>query len=277
MPLPEDGSAEVAGVPLPAGQRIYGWMEDYADIEIPAAWVTSSPMADAGDAWLALSAAHAETGLVPVLLSRVSYLADMPGYTGEEITGEAFMLAGAQDAGLIDAKSAEAILAAGWDTGEDVLDSYLAETRAPFGLEFPGLAPAEDARLPDGRLRAAVAAYQPAFLGLVVADRPADVPAAAGWTGFGVDWLGSPDARCLEVSAVLRSWETRFGARPLRIGSDIILRVLVERPPSTFEAAIRVAAEHVAFAAEYGRYSGQPISELAADLVGAPVWHFWWD
>ena len=236
MPLPEDGPAEVAGVSLPAGQRIYGWMDDGADIEIPAAWVTSEPMADAGEAWLALSAAHAETGLVPVLLSRAGNM--------EGISGEAFMLCGAQ---------------------------------APFGLEFPGLAPAEDARLPDARLRAAVAAYQPAFLGLVAAGRPADVPAAAGWTGFGVDSPGSADARCLEVSAVLRSWETRFGARPLRIGSDMILRVLVERPPSTFEAAIRVAAEHLAFGDEYGRYSGQPISELAADLVGAPVWHFWWD
>ena len=269
VPLPEDGPAEIAGVSLPAGQRIYGWLEDDADSEIPAAWVTSAPMAAAGDAWLALSAAHAETGLVPVLLSRAGNM--------EGISGEAFMLSGVQDIALIDTKSPEGILAEGWDIGEGVLDSYLAETRAPFGLEFPGLAPAEDARLPDARLRAAVAAYQPAFLGLVAASRPADVPAAAGWTGFGVDGPGSPEARCLEVSAVLRSWEARFGARPLRIGSDMILRVLVERPPSTFEAAIRVAAEHLAFGDEYGRYSGQPISELAADLVGAPVWHFWWD
>ena len=183
VPLPEDGPAEIAGVSLPAGQRIYGWMEDGADIEIPAAWVTSEPMADAGDAWLALSAAHAETGLVPVLLSRAGNM--------EGISGEAFMLCGVQDIALIDTKSPEGILAEGWDIGEGVLDSYLAETRAPFGLEFPGLAPAEDARLPDARLRAAVAAYQPAFLGLVAAGRPADVPAAAGWTGFGVDGPGS--------------------------------------------------------------------------------------
>ena len=267
VPLPEDGPAEIAGVSLPAGQRIYGWMDDWADIEIPAAWVTSGPMADAGDAWLALAAAHAETGLVPVLLSRADNM--------EGISGEAFALCGAQDAALIDAKNPESILTEGWDVGDD-FDAYLAEKLAPFGPDFPGLAPAEDARLPDARLRRAVAAYQPAFLGLVAAGRPADVPAAAGWTGFGVDGSGL-DARCLEVAAVLRSWESRFGARPLRIGSDMILRVLVERPPSTFEAAIRVAAEHVAFADEYGRYSGQPIYELAAELVGAPVWHFWWD
>lgn len=268
--LPEDGPALIAGIQLPAGQRIYGWDDDVTDIEIPLGWVTDSPVADAGDTWLALSAAHAETGLVPVLLSRDPQMR-------EEISGEAFMLGGGADVGLIGTKSAETILARGWDTGADSLDPYLAEVRAPFALEFPGLAEAERVRLPDAALRAAVATHQPAFLGLVVARRPADAPAAVGWTGFGVDSPASPQARCLEVAAVLRSWETRFGARPLRIGSDMILRVLVERPPSTFEAAIRVAAEHIAFGDEYGRYSGQPISELAAELVGKPVWHFWWD
>jgi hypothetical protein len=267
-PLPEDGPALIADVQLPAGHRIYGW--DVADSSIPLAWVTDSPMAEAGYAWLALSGAHAETGLVPVLLSRAPQM-------GEEVSGEAFMLGGGADVGLIDTKNAETILAQGWDTGQDILDSYLAEARAPFGLEFPGLAEAEVDSLPEAALRAAVGTHQPAFLGLVAASRPADVPAAVGWTGFGVDSPASPEARCLEVAAVLRSWETRFGARPLRIGSDMILRVLVERPPSTFEAAIRVAAEHIAFGDEYGSYSGQPISELAAELVGKPVWHFWWD
>ena len=57
----------------------------------------------------------------------------------------------------------------------------------------------------------------------------------------------------------------------------MILRVLVERPPATVNAVTQVAAEHVAFADEYGRYSGQPLHELAAELVRKPIWHFWWD
>ena len=57
----------------------------------------------------------------------------------------------------------------------------------------------------------------------------------------------------------------------------MILRVLVERPPATPEAATQVAAEHVAFADEYGWYSGQPLQEHAAELVRKPTWHFWWD
>lgn len=267
--LPEDGPAVIAGVQLPAGRRIHGWEDDVTDITVPLAWVTDQPMDDAGDAWLALYAAEDTGGLVPVLLSRDA--------AAEEVSGEAFALGGGADTGLLDAMSAATILAGRWDTGEDSLGPDLAQVRSPFGLEFPGLAEAEQGRLPEATLRAAVATHQPAFLGLVVAPRPADVPAAVGWTGFGADSPGTPQARCLEVATVLRSWETRFGARPLRIGSDMILRVLVERPPSTFEAAIRVAAEHVAFGDEYGRYSGEPISELAAELVGKPVWHFWWD
>jgi len=270
VPLPVDGPALVADVQLPAGQRIYGWEDDVTDVGIPLAWVTARPMTDAGNAWLALSAAHAETGLVPVLLYRARQM-------GEEVSGEAFMLGGGADVGLVDTMSAETILKRGWDTGDDFLDPYLAQTRAPFGLEFPGLAEAERGRLPEATLRAAVAAHQPAFLGLVAAPRPADVPATVGWTGFGIDWPGTAEARSLQISTVLRSWETRFGARPLRIGSNMILRVLVERPPSTFGAAIRVAAEHLAFADECNGRSGYSVSDLAADLVGKPVWHFWWD
>jgi Domain of unknown function (DUF4253) len=74
---------------------------------------------------------------------------------------------------------------------------------------------------------------------------------------------------------VLRSWEARFGARLLRIGADSTLRVLVERPPVTVDAAQRVAAEHIAFADE-PRQSGS-VADLGEALIGAPIWSFWWD
>jgi Domain of unknown function (DUF4253) len=278
--LPEDGPAQIGPVSLPVGQRIYGMPVPLfirqrfgiADNSQQAvAWVTSRPMADAGEAWLALCEAHPRTGLVPVLLSRVGYASQ------RSITGEAFGLYGAQDVSLIDSMSAQTVLEAGWDVGEDYLDPDLAEERAPFGEEFPGLAPTEETRLPEATLREAVTAEEPAFLGLVAARRPADIPAAVGWSVFGSDTPWSPQARSLEIAAVLRSWEARFGARPLRIGSDAILRVLVERPPSTLEAATGVAAEHFAFADQCGDGSAYTVRDLAELLVGEPVWHFWWD
>jgi hypothetical protein len=89
----------------------------------------------------------------------------------------------------------------------------------------------------------------------------------------------------LRISAVLRSWEARFGARLLGTGSDVALRVLIERPPATLEAATAVAAEHFAFAAECrvtggwypGDHGARSVGELAECLAGSPLWRFWWD
>jgi hypothetical protein len=278
--LPEDGPAQVGSVPLPVGQRIYGmpvplFIRQEAGIadnsQQAVAWVTSRPMADAGDAWLALCRAHPRTGLVPVLLSGVGQVSQ------GSITGETLGFFGAQDVSLLDSVSAQAVLAEGWYMGEAYLDPDLAAERAPFGAQFPGLSPAEQTRLPEAALLEAVIAEGPAFLGLVAAGRPADVPAVVGWSVFGSDSPFSPQARCLEIAAVLRSWEARFGARPLRIGSDSILRVLVGRPPGTLEAATRVAAEHFAFADQCADGSASTVRDLAELLVGEPVWQFWWD
>jgi hypothetical protein len=279
--LPEDGPATIAGVQLPAGERIYGWSYQISvrdgrpfprsvRSQTPAAWVTSRPMADAGDAFLALSGAHARTGLVPVLFS--------PSRGADTASAGAFGVHGREDLSLLDAMSAQAVLAGYWEVDpEEFAELDMADQRAPFGPDFPGLAPAEQTRLSEDRLRSAAASEEPAFLALVVAGRPADVPAAVGWSVFGSDSPGRPDARSLQISTVLRSWETRFGARPLRIGGDSILRVLVERPPSTLETATALAAEHLAFADECDGRNGYSVSRLARILVGKPVWQFWWD
>jgi hypothetical protein len=280
VPLPEDGPAQVGPVSLPVGQRIYGMpmplfirqrhgIPDNSQRAV--AWVTSRPLDDAGDVWLALHEEYPRTGLVPVLLSRAAHDSQ------SDIAGDAFGFYGAQDVSLIDSMSVQAVLEAGWDTGEDDLDPDLAEERAPFGTEFPGLAPAEGTPLPGATLRTGVTVEGPALLGLVAATRPADIPAAVGWSVFGSDTPWSPEARSLQIAAVLRSWDDRFGARPLRIGSDSILRVLVERPPSTLKAATRVAAEHFAFADERGENSSYTLRDYAELLIGEPVWHFWWD
>lgn len=266
--LPEDGPALIAGIQLPAGQRIYG-MES-GDEMPPIAWATSRTMADASDAFFALSAAHARTGLVPILLSGADGM--------DDIQEDFFGLEGSEDLSLIDEMDPEEVLAAQWDLGdEDTFDAYLERLRAPYGAVFPGLAPAERTRLPHAALRSAAAWEDPAHLALVAASRASDVPAAVGWSVFGVDAPGTPEARSLDVSTVLRSWETRFAARPLRIGGDSILLVLVEQPPSTLETATAVAAEHLAFADECDGVNGYPVSELAQILVGKPVWQFWWD
>jgi hypothetical protein len=86
-----------------------------------------------------------------------------------------------------------------------------------------------------------------------------------------------PGARSLKIGAVLRSWEERYGARLLRLGADAILQVLVECPPRTTEAAIALAAEHYAFADEAGGIPAESVEAIAARLIDAVIWTFWWD
>jgi hypothetical protein len=73
----------------------------------------------------------------------------------------------------------------------------------------------------------------------------------------------------------LRSWEDRFGACLIDVGFAEI-RLLVERPPRTLAAAQRIAAEHYVLADRSGE-GLQAVSRIAASLVNAPIWSFWWD
>lgn len=175
-------------------------------------------------------------------------------------------------------------LRAGW-AGDEELDApeergWLAGLVEPWGPQFPGLALAEAGRLDGVTVRAALAAVPPAWIGLVHAARPADVVTALGWPGASSAGtvLGAP----ARLSAVLRSWEDRFGAHLFRLGFDTV-QLLVERPPSTEASALAVAAEHLAFAGprSFRAYAPEQaittVRDLAGHLRGAPVWRFWWD
>ena len=108
-------------------------------------------------------------------------------------------------------------------------------------------------------------------LGLVLANRPADVPAVVGWDGA-VNYVGTP----APLSAVLRSWEDRFGARLLCLGFDTI-DLLVARPVASKDEAFAVAAEHLGFCADNVYQGAGTLSRYAACLPGAAIWSFWWD
>jgi hypothetical protein len=78
-----------------------------------------------------------------------------------------------------------------------------------------------------------------------------------------------------ELSAVLRSWEDRFGARLFEVGFDEI-RLLVTRPPQTLEEALPIAAEHVVFSGK-SHAECEYVSQIATAIVNNPFWDFWWD
>ncbi len=264
--LPEDGEARLGPVVLPAGKRLHA----VDDSGTTVAWVTTEPVADAGRVWSALSDLHTETGLWPVLF---------PGAAGD-ITG---LLRGPPGIAELDQLDAAQVLASMWAGSLPPAEEELrpaeegqgepssADLRAPFGREFPGLAPAEGARLSMARLYEALASLPSARLGLVAASRPADVLPLVGWSA--TDRFQTP----LPVAAVLRSWEARFGARLLQVGPGAEIRLLVERPPASREAAQRVAAEHFVFCDECGGKGLRRVAEITDSLVNAPIWTFWWD
>jgi len=226
--LPDEGELRLGAVMLPPGRRIVP-QEGAGE---PVAWVTTQPVPDPGLIWSALSDAHLETGLVPIVLT-----------DGEK--DEDFFFSAPADLAELDHLDAASVL----------------------GM---GLAPPEASKLSMAECQQILGSLAPAPIGLVPARRPADVLPTVGWRTAGRFPTSLP------IAAVLRSWEARFGARLLDVGPGTQIRLLVERPPRSTEAAQRVAAEHLAFCDErVGQ--GHDIPGVAASLVDAPVWTCWWD
>ena len=132
------------------------------------------------------------------------------------------------------------------------------------------LAPPEGGKLSMAESQQFLGSLGPAPSGLVPARRPADVLPTVGWRTAGRFPTSLP------IAVVLRSWEARFGARLLDVGPGAQIRLLVERPPRSAEAAQRVAAEHAAFCDERTGEGPHDIAAIAAGLVDAPVWTCWW-
>ncbi|MEU9300300.1 DUF4253 domain-containing protein [Streptomyces sp. NPDC048269] len=153
------------------------------------------------------------------------------------------------------------------------------ELIAPFGRDWPGLAePGAEGQDPEtaaGDLAdelIGTGSLPSPRLALVPAARGADVPTAMGWCGptnFANDTA--------LISAVLRSWEDRFGARVVALGFDE-LHVSVAAPPRTAVHSIPVAAEHFAFCPDNVWQGSGSIRAYADEAVaGSSHWGFWWD
>jgi len=182
----------------------------------------------------------------------------------------------------LDHMDAAALLAELWDgkthevgIAEDdehaSVRGYVEAGIAPFSRQFPGLAPSSGEQpLDPGQLGGVLGSLPAARIGLAPATRPADVLPLMGWLAS--DHFDD----ALPVAAVLRSWEDRFGARLLRVGADEI-RLLVERPPRSIEAAQRIAAEHYALCDECAGQGLRDVPSITASLVNVPIWTFWWD
>ena len=256
----------IDALPFPVGAGILVWPLD-------GGYYVSDAPAPPG-AWSELRGEHRRSGLWPVFLQ--CHESASSTHWNEGWAGFRWSNRLASDDETYDAA---AVLERQWhefgpeaDATAEELADYAAQ-RAPFAREWPGPAPAIEIRLPPDEVADDFAERlindPHTRLGLVPVDRGADVPRATGW------WASeeiSPGA----VSAVLRSWEDRFGARLIRIGFNTMV-VSVAAPPTTLPDAHRVAAEHLAFCQENVGYPEGALARYAEDLIGANHWAFWWE
>lgn len=224
--------------------------------------------------WRRLVDQFPETGLWPLLLAPLSAEhSDRPWDSGE---------LDPVPLGRVDALDPAAVLADGWADSLVPIghDPYVEHLR-PFGASFPGLAtPLRRAGVPASVPAHAVELWPLTRPGLVRCRRPADAVALIGWRGS-INRRGAE-----EVSAVLRSWEDRFGVVLAGLGFAT-LTLLLPHPPADEAEALPVAAELAALCPDvlsedgpveaFGYVAGGTIAGLARVLVGRPVWKLWWD
>jgi hypothetical protein len=237
-------------VPLPAGRHI---RPDLDDDEPAVLWLSRT--APPPGLWGELRAAHPGTGLWPLLLTHLRDAPARPWVEGELFPGDMSDPA---------AHDPVALLSAWWPADADGAWPGL----APAAAVDPAVADATADREAAGLL----ASRTPWRLGLVAAERGADALTVVGWGG-----PANHAGDTAQISAVLRSWEDRFGARVVGAGYDRLF-LSVAAPPATAGEALAVAAEHFAFCPDnvWGSGDGR-LPGYAARLIGAPAWQFWWD
>ena len=267
--LPTAGPVQLGPVVLGSGRSVSA-RDSRAGGQAAVFWLSDAPVTDPAPLWWALAQQFPTTGLWPLMLQFLEGESGRPWDVGE------FYPATEAD---VDALDPRHVLETGWHDGVVPINNPWPPGTgplAPFGPTFPGLAapgPETDA------VPLALPAGGRARIGLVSCRRPADTPALIGWTG------ALNVRRATEVSAVLRSWEDRFGAIPVGLGFAT-MTLLVTRPPTNAADALHLAAEVAAFCPDAlwqprEQWPYEPrdatLDQLSRSLVRGHMWRLWFD
>jgi hypothetical protein len=240
--LPQDGRPRVGGIQLPEGRRAP---------EGVLIWVTDEPVTGATAVAARLAAAFPRTGLWPLLWDD----SDQPtSYMDPEESVKG-----------IDAVDVPEELRTSWNA----LARHTEVGTRQYGAEFPGMAkrtPRTSRHQVNPFVKFAQAGepYTPGEtrryrILLVPTRRPADT-----LTTTGLERLNGLDSQVL--SAVLRSWEDRFGAYVIQYGEAYITLVAAAGPRSMSQAA-RLAAEFFALVPD--QFSDTGLRGVARTLSAA--------
>lgn len=107
-------------------------------------------------------------------------------------------------------------------------------------------------------------------LGFAKIEKPWHLPAALKMG----QWNNCPDAatHCL----FHRLWYEEYGSEIVSVMGDVV-ECIVSRPPTTKEAAMKLALAQFWYCEDIVDQGTRTISKLAAAILKWPYWFFWWD
>ncbi|MBA0045173.1 DUF4253 domain-containing protein [Mycobacteroides sp. LB1] len=249
LPRPQNAAKwSVDGIKLPEGHLIV------SPTGRSLAWISNATVVDIQSLWLRLAGRFDRTGLWPLASRGLSGDLHRPWSDPDDLRH----FADPADIGAVDAKSFLAKQVSSADSR--IIDVPV----APITLEQRTQPPQRALPLTADHLE------QGSLLILVPVTRPADALNALGWT-HGVNY----DIAEAQLSAVLRSWEDRFGAVLTTVDFDFI-EVEVTRPPGA-DLALPVGYEHYGFCPDNIDQGAGTLSAYARGITGARTWSFWWD
>lgn len=258
----DGGAGRMLPYALPPGSVVWpdpGYTQ-HQTAKRPALWLSDEPVT--GELWSRLRTEHRRSGLWPLLLDDTA----QPWSAGQIAPEPVADIANYDPA---------AFMAEVWADWLEPLPAWdEAEELAPFGRSCPGLAPpgdlVEDPDLLADR-HARILAERDMQLGLTAVGRSADTLAAIGWQG-----ALNHNPWTAPMSAVIRTWEDRFGVRVVAMGFNT-LDLSVAAPPVTVPHALLVAAEHWAFCPDNIVQGPGDLVGYAEHIRGRRTWSFWWD
>lgn len=224
-----------------------------------AAWIAAIvvPGAAAFDAWRRLADACRGHGWWPVILGSPEDAAQWPPQSpADRAAAVADAIAAADDVDLA------SFMLRGEAQDDDFDGSEVDEGDWPDDVSPPTVPSAVADH--KGRPRKAVT------IALFRVDQPWAALAQLGYGG----WNDCPETAA--QVARHRDWQARFGAEVCVATPDTIECVLA-RPPATRDAASALAREQYFYCYDIVEQGTGSLAVLAAGLLDAPIWFFWWD
>ena len=267
-PVPLVGATDIEGIALPRGRQV---IARQTDNPAAVAWISDKILHSAELTALmqSLAALFPKTGLWPVHVDGDSL--QSPRFDGA--------LSGPDTRTLDAIEVLTSIVRSGPPADIEVDKSRLPELAFTVSTDPARIAQPSRRRWPvPWRRRGAadpMSTEQLLPLGnggllLVPVHRPADVPKALGWQG-----AADHGAAGEQISAILRSWEDRFDATLVGIGSDAMELSVPALSFTDDEQIHRLVSEHYAFCPDNLDLS-HDIDDYIADLPGSRRWSFWW-